>query len=166
MLRGLDRVTGADGGDPVMVKVDGRSALNGELTVYLRESPPSYVHDRQNAVLEVLGALESAGIVRDVPVVRWPEQVRDDAGAETPALDTYGAFRDSVGRESLEPFFEEKPAAGPDGRVVVLPVICVALRDDGELTGLYPRWENGTHHSIEDCLNALTAGEPIVNVEF
>jgi hypothetical protein len=164
MLRGLDRVAGADD-DPVMVKVDGRSTLNGELTVYLRESPPSYVHDRQNAVLEVLGALESAGVVRDVPVVRWPEQVREAGETEAPALDIYETFRDSVGRESLEPFFEEKPAAGADERVVVLPVICVALRSDRELTGLYPRWENGTHHSIEDCLNALTAGESIENVE-
>jgi len=48
--------------------------------------------------------------------------------------------------------------------VVTFPPVSVALREAGELTGLYPRWNDGTHESIEDCLNALASGDLVENV--
>jgi predicted NAD/FAD-dependent oxidoreductase len=51
-----------------------------------------------------------------------------------------------------------------DDRVVDLPAICISHRKEGALRALYPRWSDGTHHSIEDCTRALCAGDDIENL--
>ena len=53
---------------------------------------------------------------------------------------------------------------GADDRVVDLPAICISHRKEGALRALYPRWSDGTHHSIEDCTRALCAGDDIENL--
>lgn len=165
MLRGTD--ANNDGPDEsTTVDIAQGAAWTGELTVYFRDSPPEYVRDRQRIVLDVVEALEAAGAVDSVSIVGWPKRVRDSSsGHEAAAVDTYAEFVDAVGRRSLEPFFEEKPATGRADRVVVFPAICVALRIEGSVVGLYPHWSDGTHYSIEDCLEALAAGESLANVE-
>jgi hypothetical protein len=153
------------GDETVVDQVPDRPSLDGDLTVYLREAPPEYVHDRQRAVLAVVDALETAGVLDGSRVVTWPKKVRDPAdGRAAAALDVYREFVDAVGRRSLEPFFEEKAATGGADRVVVFPAICVAVRRDGRLAGLYPHWSDGDHHSVEDCLDALTDAEDVANV--
>lgn len=150
---------------PPVVEVADRTELVGEITVYLREAPPEYVRERQRAVLDTFEQLEATGVLDDVSVVRWPKHVRVPSDrTDIDVGDTYREFADAVGADSLEPFFKRKPVSGRSGDVLVLPVICVAIRTDDELTGLYPHWDDGTHHSIEDCRMALSAGDSIENV--
>ena len=168
MFRGLD-IDDSAATTPAapIVKIEERAPLDGELTVYLRSSAPDVARERQRAVLDLVDCLESAAVVDDVPVVRWPKRVRAPANSDpaaAAAVACYDEFVERVGVRALEPFFEERPATGRVDRVIVFPVICIAVRDEGELTGLYPHWNDGVHHSIEDCLAALSAGEPVDNI--
>lgn len=166
MIRGIDSnyKRGQPEESPI-IKVADRTEIVGEITVYLREAPPEYVRERQQVVLDTFEKLEATAVLSDVTVVRWPKHVRVPTDrTDTNAGDTYQEFVDAVGNESLEPFFKQKPASGRNQNVLVLPTICIALRIDGELSGLYPHWDDGTHHSIEDCQQALSVGDPIANV--
>lgn len=166
MLRGLETTPYAESGEPTVVALGERGRLAGDLTVYLREAPPEYVRDRQEAVLTVVESLEKAGVIDGASIRSWPKKVRDPSdGYASAAIGAYEEFVDAVGRRSLEPFFEEKSATGSADRVIVFPVVCVALGRDGELAGLYPHWSDGTHHSVEDGLEALATGAPVANLE-
>lgn len=163
MLRGLDLRDERDA--PPIVKVEDRAEIHGDVTVYLRSSAPDVARDRQRAVLELIECLEGANVLEDVPIVRWPDRVHTPSDPDSEAaVACYDEFVDAVGSGALEPFFEERPATGSTQRVIVFPVICIAIRDRGELTGLYPHWSDGVHHSIERCLDALSAGAPVENV--
>jgi len=166
MLRGLDVSENSGLDDPVVVNAADRTDIGGILTVYLRDSPPAYVRDRQRAVLDVVDRLEAVGLTDGVRVVGWPKHVAapvDDSASAV--VGVYDEFVEAVGRRSLQPFFEEKSGTGRSERVVVFPAICVALRRGETLTGLYPHWEDGTHHSIETCIEALAAGDSLVNLD-
>lgn len=166
MLRESESWNGEKGGVSIAAGALDRLEIEGEPTVYLREAAPEYVRDRQRAVLDAFGRLEAAGVLPEVPVVGWPKQVRTPADDHaTAAVECYDELVEAVGPRALEPFFEEKPAFGNAERVLVLPVVCIVLRNGGDVTGLYPYWEDGTHHSVEDCLEALSAGESIANVD-
>jgi hypothetical protein len=163
MLRGLD-MGGKSGGEPTIIRMVDREPLSAELTLYVRETVPDAASDRVSSALEGFDLLEQAGVVTDRRVETVSER---SPGGDTTGLEptaAYDEFVESVGWESLDPFF--KTQRGTDGvdRVVTFPPVCVAIREDGELTGLYPRWNDGTHESIEDCLNALAAGDSVENV--
>ena len=165
MLRGLDAQGTSE--DPIVVKVADREPLEGTVTAYLRTGVASVVRDRQARVHETVEQLDAAGVVGGVEVVGWPERARApaDTDAEAEALALYDSFVDAVGAEALNPFFEERPATGGADRVLDLPAICVVYRVDGALSGLYPCWREGDHHSIEDCLRALCSGDRVENVQ-
>jgi hypothetical protein len=165
MLRGLDAQGTSE--DPIVVKVADREPIEGTVTAYLRTGVASVVRDRQARVRETVERLDEAGVVGDVGVVGWPERARvpADTDTEAEAVALYDAFVGAVGVEALSPFFEERPAAGGADRVLDLPAICVVYRVDGTLSGLYPCWREGDHHSIEDCLRALCSGDRVENVQ-
>jgi len=164
MLRGFD-AQGSDN-DPIVVKVADRDPIEGSTTVYLRTGVSSVVRDRQTRVRETFDQLRNAGVADDVEVVGWPERARSpaDTDIEAEAVALYDEFVEVVGAEALSPFFEERSATGGDDRMINLPAICVVHRDCGTLRALYPHWSDGTHHSIEDCTQALCAGGSIENV--
>ncbi|MES3518246.1 MAG: hypothetical protein PPP58_11330 [Natronomonas sp.] len=134
-------------------------SFEGTITVYLRSSTPDVARDRQQATVARLSELVSAGVIDGFETVHWQNKIRDPAGGPTPEpIERYDEFAERVGPEALQPFFEERPGIGRIDRVVVLPVICLVARLDGELIGLYPHWNGGTHESIEDGLGALESG--------
>ena len=151
MLRGLDyREAGGDD-VPMMIKVAGRTELDAAVTVYRREAVSSTERERQRIVAEEMGRLEEAGVLESVTVADW---------SDVRVGDRYDEFVDAVGAERLEPFSEEKA----DGSAVEVPAVCVAIRDDGELTGLYPRHDGGTEQTVGDCIRALAAGDRVENI--
>ena len=160
MLRGLD-ARGADE-DPIVVKVADRPTLEGTTTVYLRTGVSSVVRDRQARVRETFDQLRNAGVLGDVDVVEWPERARTpaDTDVEAEAVARYDDFVDAVGAGALEPFFEERA----DGSALEVPAVCIAIRDDGGLTGLYPRHDGDTEQTVGDCIRALAAGDRVENV--
>jgi len=163
VFRGLDAAGGE--ADPV-VKVADRRTFEGTVSVYLRGGVTAVVADRQTRVRDTGEQVAAAGVVDTVEVVEWPERVRDppESAVAADALGLYDEFIDAVDAEPLVPFFETRSGAGSADRVVDLPAISVAYRVDGELAGLYPRWRDGHHDSIEDCLRALCTGERLRNL--
>ncbi|WP_178918258.1 HTH domain-containing protein [Natronomonas gomsonensis] len=162
MLRGLD-MGGKSGGEPTIIRVADREPLSAELTLYVHETVPDAASDRVSSALDGFELLEQAGVVTDRRVETVSRQpTGNEADGSAPAA-VYDEFVEAVDWESLDPFFKTRPGSDGADRVT-FPPLCVAIRDAGELTGLYPRWNDGTHESIEDCLNALAAGDRVENV--
>ncbi|WP_424017189.1 HTH domain-containing protein [Halorientalis pallida] len=141
------------------------------VTLHLRASAPAAATRRQRTVLDRLRSLASDGVVPDLRVERWSSKVTvpsEGDESEQGPVELYEEFETATERADarLEPFFETREAVGgllsagpPTDRVIVFPVVCLTVRRDGDLTGLYPCWKDGDHHSVEDGLEAL-ATEP------
>jgi hypothetical protein len=146
------------------------------VTVHLRSAPSTPAVRRQEVVLDRLRELEEHDVVPDLTIERWSAQVSvpvqagdSDAGA-VELFEEFEAAADEAGLR-LEPFFESREAvggllsSGPSAsRILVFPVICLTIRRDGDLTGLYPCWNDGVHQSIEDVLGALADGDAAENL--
>jgi hypothetical protein len=109
-----------------------------------------------------------AGVLRDGTVSEWPAKVivPNDGPADL-AVGRYDEFAEAVATRpgvELEPFFENRTDLGWTKRMVVLPVVCLAVRRGDNLTGLYPCWTEGRHDTVEDALVALEASEAVENV--
>ena len=140
-------------------EVDPQKSFAGEVTVYVRSSAPDVARERQRRTLERIEQLANAGAVNSVEIVQWRNKVSEHVdGPKRDALEWYDEFVEAVGEQSLEPFFEARSGVGRLDRVIVLPVICIAARRDTDLVGVYPRWNDGVHESIEDALDRLTDG--------
>lgn len=146
------------------------------VTVYLRTATSAAGERRQRRLLEQVDALQGQTGVPAPTVERWSRQVSvpvpDTAPDDAAAIERYEEFCEAAeaADASLEPFFTERPggsrllSADTRDRVVVFPVACVAVEDEGDLRGLYPCWRDGIHHSVEDALGALAAGEAPTNL--
>ena len=151
MLRGLD-TRGAADDEPAIIKVADRDPVEAEVTVFLDANASGAAAERQDDVTAALERLEAAGVIDAPSIVTWQDA---DVGAR------FDEFQDAVGDTPLEPFFEERA----DGNALDVPHVCVALRTDGSLTGLYPRTTEGDDQTVEDCLRALRTGDDAENVE-
>lgn len=138
-----------------------------ELTVYLRASTPSAARERQREVVERAERLAETDRIEDVTVRRWDDRVTVSNGPETPAAHAVEAFEsfkrytEETGR-SVEPFFQEHERT--DGRLIVFPVICIAVHVDDELRGVFPCADDDRSaiYSVWDYLTALeTDGEVV-----
>lgn len=139
--------------------------FDASVTVYLRGSAPTVAHERQEVTLARLKALEELELLPDLTVEQWPTRSNVPSGGPAdPVVDTYDEFKTAAGEGvHLDPFFDDRPGIGRSSRVIVFPVIAIAVRREGELTGLYPCWKDGHHHSVEEALDALESGEDVEN---
>lgn len=132
--------------------------------LWVREWTPYGAADRVGAVHERLRRLEGRGAVADVDVHVWGRSI-SIADGTAPTPDAPGATVDEfvswARREgySLEPAFEiRKRESELDPRtdtVLTLPLVCVALYDDGDLVAVFPHATNGVVRGVEDCLERL-----------
>lgn len=153
---------------PTLPPVTAEAPLSASVTLYLRAGAPTAARDRQADARARVEALEEAGLLPDLAVEEWPSKaVVPSDGPADPAVETYDEFDGTVATRPgvhLDPFFEDRPGVGRTERTVVLPVVCIAVRREGDLTGLYPRWNEGTHDAVEDGLAALEPGDDIENL--
>ena len=148
--------------------VTAETPFEASVTLYLRVGAPTAARDRQADARARVDALAGAGLLPDLSVSEWPSKavVPTDGPADT-AVETYDEFATVAARRPglhLDPFFEDRPGVGRTDRVVVLPVACIAVRREGELTGLYPCWNEGSHDAVENGLAALESGESVENL--
>jgi hypothetical protein len=153
---------------PALPTVTAETPLSASVSLYLRAGAPTAARDRQADARARIEALVDAGLLPDCTVEDWPSRavVPSDGPADS-AVETYEELAGAVAARPgvhLDPFFEDRPGVGRTDRVVVLPVVCIAVRRDGELTGLYPCWNEGAHESVEDGLAALESGEDVENL--
>lgn len=144
-------------------------------TLHMRPASSTAVERRQNRIHEQFSQLVDAETIEDIEMNRWQQkiQVPVESPSQRRAVELFDEFRKKTlqvgGR--LEPFFEERSSVSTfftkesTERILIFPVLCVTVRDDDELVGLYPCWRDATHHSVGDCLDRLKRGEPVCNLD-
>ena len=142
--------------------------FGGSVTLYLRAGASTVARDGQADVRARAEALTEAGILPDLAVREWPSNavVRTD-GPTDPAVGVYDEFAGAVATRpdvELGPSFEERTDVVGVERMVVLPVICLAVRRKEELTGIYPCCTGGRHEAVDDALEALETGADVENL--
>jgi hypothetical protein len=139
-----------------------------ELDVWMRTFAPSVSQRRQQAVVDRVRSLEDAERVADVDVNYWSTRVcmpdENDAGRRCPRVVTEVLAATSDTGLSLEPHFRQRERAHADADVLFLPVVCLLVRRDGDLRGIYPVTHDGHSDSVGDALDRLEAGERIENI--
>lgn len=141
-------------------------------TLYLRGGAAGAVGRRQEALRDRFEGIADREDLADAEVERWATSVATPVSApESDAAAAVAVYRDleaavDAAGGRLEPFFERQERRGgllvgrPEGHRITFPVACLVIRREGDVTGLYPCWLEGTHHSVEDGLAALEAGDP------
>lgn len=137
-----------------------------ELDVYLRHSTADEASRRQQSVLERIERLHGEGIIEEATVRRWSNRITvpvgiDPNGEDTAAIETFEELSTATEDTelSLEPGFEERESAGDAERLIVFPVMALALYRDGDLRGIYPCVEGERCDTVQKCLDALEAGD-------
>jgi DNA-binding Lrp family transcriptional regulator len=117
-------------------------------------------NDQQNAVVNRLRELDAADLIEGYEVYVWNSRV-ELSGAETqPDVTVYREFSswaDAAGVD-IDPFFtvrERESFVDGTARELILPVMCLAVRDDGELRTVAPHRNGSETNTVQDCLDAL-----------
>jgi hypothetical protein len=142
-----------------------------QVQVCLRPFTPQEVQQRQQEVLDRIEAVAADGAV--VATVDWwsPRVSPPDCdgplrGGCPPVVTELLALADREGF-SLEPFIGKRAGTRPgQDDSLVLPVICLLVRVDGEIGGLYPVRVDDRLYTVEDGLAALEAGEDGLNLRL
>jgi hypothetical protein len=140
-----------------------------EVEVCLRPFTPQDVQQRQQEVLSRIQTLAEDDVVD--PTVFWwspkvcPPGTDNPLSAGCPAI--VAELIELAEKEgfSLEPFIREHAGVRPgEDESLVLPVICLVVRDHGTIGGLYPVVLDDTKYTVEDGLTALEAGDDVLNI--
>ncbi|RXK50500.1 HTH domain-containing protein [Halorientalis pallida] len=149
----------------------------GPMTVTLRfrSDPSSVAERRQQRLAERLEAVADRADETTLRTGHWEDRVRVPAAegsAAVEAVTLYEELRAAVDEAGgrLHPFFQEHETldsveaadltdstTGDGERDITFPVVCLTIRRSGRLTGVYPCWLDGDHHSVEDGLARLEA---------
>ena len=143
------------------------STATESVQICLRRFAPDAAQQRQQDVLARLHDLSERGTIGDVTEEWWSTRVctpgaETGAGASCPAI--VGELLDAVdGTDiSLQPAFRQATGhESTDSDVLYLPVICLVVRQNGEITGIYPACDGDEHYSVKDGIEQILAGEPL-----
>ena len=136
--------------------------------LHVRSLAPRGGRAQQNAVIEQLDALESAGRIEEFSVHVWGRQVSlSTAAANTDAgqfvLDRVDQFREWAAEtdRSIDSFFETRRVKSEvmdeEYAALVLPALTLAEYRDGDLAYVAPCSDDGTVCTVEDRIDALAA---------
>lgn len=129
------------------------------LDCYVRASAPGEIID---GVIETLHSYDGKDVIDEFTVELWPEEVRLTEEAEDSAVlahyDRFRAWADGAG-VSLEPAFTRRrrtPLVGGDTETfLVVPVVCLAIRVDGELVRVAPHSTDTRVYTVADALSDI-----------
>ncbi|MFB6184160.1 MAG: HTH domain-containing protein [Haloarculaceae archaeon] len=142
------------------VERHGRPAIR----LFVREELPGPARRRRRAVIEGFERLTADGRVASFDLVRWPKRFERAGTEDERVRETYAAFVDwaRAAGVSLSPFFDVREcystATGARDEWIVLPVLCVAVFEDGVLKTVYPHADGDETRSVADCLADLESG--------
>jgi hypothetical protein len=110
-------------------------------------------------ISDTLHTCNEGGLLDELTVEFWPDEIRlTDDTEETAVRAHYRQFQAWAESEgvSLEPAFTRRERTTPvsDGSdtVLVLPVLCLAIRIDGELVSVAPHTTGTTPYTVMDAL--------------
>ncbi|PSQ45748.1 hypothetical protein BRD17_00860, partial [Halobacteriales archaeon SW_7_68_16] len=122
---------------------------------------PKPASGRRDRLRERLCDLAAGSTVEEFDVSTWPKRVPRDGSCDPAVRDRYLEFaawaRDNGVR--LSPFFGTRECysmeTGERGEWVVLPALCLAVYEDGDLSAVYPHADGDTYHSVLSGLRHL-----------
>lgn len=143
---------------------DARGGRTVELC--LRSDPEFGVEGRKQAAIDALEALVRSGAIDDFEVSVWPAELRPTGPLEgtefhRSVLARVREFEHWLSQHDAPPRFTFDRRAVRSSvvdeayDVVVLPCLCLAVYDDGELVDVSPRRADASVHTVEDCLHDL-----------
>ncbi|WP_299333112.1 HTH domain-containing protein [Haloplanus sp.] len=116
--------------------------------------------DQVDDLLEAVHEYADAGLVDGYSIDIWPDRIRlGDTEGSAAVIDDYERFRAWADNDgvSLEPAFEHRTRttmAGDDpDAFLVLPVVCLAVRVDGDLVTVAPHTTDTTAYTAADALS-------------
>lgn len=143
----------------------GNSYTRAEL--YVRSLAPRGAHASQEAIVQRLLDMESEQSL-EFSLTVWGDQIATDTAvtrteAGRTALDTVRRFESwaATNGYTVEPFFSDvhrESLVDAAHDVIVPPHVCLALYDEGDVTGVFPCSDHGIHYTVEDAIEAM-AGE-------
>lgn len=132
--------------------------------LFVRADLPTPSEKRRTAVEDRLQALEGSGVVDAYETTVWEKRVPVEGGAgdaERSRYNEFAAWAADVGA-CLAPFFDTRECysweTGEKRTELVMPALCLAVYEDGELAQVAPFARGGTPHSVEECLDDLEVG--------
>lgn len=131
--------------------------------LFVRADLPTPSENRRTAVENRLQRLQCAGVIDETDTTVWEKRV-SVANDNCPERGRYEEFLEwaTEAGASLAPFFDTRLCysweTGEKRTDLVMPALCLALYEDGELVQVAPFARGGTPHSIEECLDDLEAG--------
>lgn len=131
--------------------------------LYGRETLPPPAATRRERLEARLTDLSSEGALAGFDVSTWPKRVPHDGDddADAAVRDRYLAFTAWAVEQGvrLTPFFDTREcysmATGERGEWVVLPALCLAVYEDGDLAAVYPHADGDTYRSVQSGLRSL-----------
>ncbi len=115
-------------------------------------------------IIDRLSSLRARGQIDDFTVRTWPDEVTvSEHTRHSRVIETYEQFRswaDGTG-VTISPPFDRRTATTLVGRseeVLTLPVLCLAVYDDG-LCGVYPCTDGDETLTVTDYVDACADGD-------
>ncbi|WP_254764414.1 HTH domain-containing protein [Natrinema marinum] len=138
------------------------------IEVFLRKCAPPDVIDTLRETVARLRRLEERNGETDVRVKTWGsvrpaiEALSDSGLSVALTVDAFQSWADREGY-TLTPAFErhETPSRGDHGTAaeeIRVPVVCVAVYEEGDIECVAPCSDGDRIYSVEDCLSALEEG--------
>jgi hypothetical protein len=147
---------------PQQSTTDSGTDRTGGTTVRMTLWTRQPVCGTRTSVLDRLGRLRTEGDIDGFDVETWPDEIRLDGEPShdevVATFDRFEAWASDHG-VSVEPPFETRqvsPMLGSSYRVLRLPVMALAVSDDG-LAGVYPYTDGERTTTIADFLDAYEA---------
>lgn len=133
---------------------------NREATLFTRENLPGPASERRNAVAAQLAAVANSGALDAFDVVQWAKRVPVEGpqDREQTLAEEFRAWADDDGVH-LAPCFDTREcyaeASGAKRTELVMPVLCLAVYEDGELVEVTPHATDDGVVTVADCLERL-----------
>lgn len=127
---------------------------------HVRSELPPPAEARAAQVYEGLSVLSGQGAIDGLERSRWPARVPIE-NAESSLRDAYLQFQGWAEEHdaSLTPFFQTRECYTPDcggwTDWLVLPAMCLAVFEDGQVSAVYPHADGSETHTVQDGLDAL-----------
>ncbi|MFB6073998.1 MAG: HTH domain-containing protein [Haloarculaceae archaeon] len=130
-------------------------------TLYVRSDLPTPASKRRAAITARLEQLVETGAVDSVSIVEWNKHVPISGERGAFERDRYNEFSEWA-RDAgvcLAPFFDTRECysfrSGDCRTELVLPALCLAVREDDRLRTVAPHASGTDTETIEDCISRL-----------
>jgi len=131
-------------------------------TLFVRSDLPAPSQKHCNAIECELQELVCRDVLDGVETVEWEKRVPLQGPGNGAERDLYNEFADWA-REAgvcLAPFFDTRlcysPTTGEKRRELVMPAVCLAVYEDGDLVQVAPFADAGRTESVGECIAELS----------